>query len=82
MESRERERKNRASSLLKRLNAPHDITVSTNGREIYVGELATASKNALHKFELTVRKGEKSDLLVVDSRLFFPSLRSSHTNIQ
>jgi hypothetical protein len=38
------------------LIAPHDITVSANGREIYVGELASTSANALHKFELAKRK--------------------------
>ncbi len=38
--------------------APHDIAVSANGREIYVGELALTSANALHKFELAKRKGK------------------------
>ncbi|CAF0855130.1 unnamed protein product [Adineta ricciae] len=38
------------------LNAPHDITVSSNAREIYVGELALTPANALHKFELSKRK--------------------------
>ncbi|CAF1152901.1 unnamed protein product [Rotaria sordida] len=38
------------------LNAPHDIAVSTNGREVYVGELALSPMNALHKFELAKRK--------------------------
>ncbi|CAF1639099.1 unnamed protein product, partial [Adineta ricciae] len=38
------------------LKAPHDIAVSSNGREVYVGELATSPANALHKFELSKRK--------------------------
>lgn len=38
------------------LIAPHDLAVSSNGREIFVGELATKSANALHKFELAKRK--------------------------
>ncbi|CAF1507834.1 unnamed protein product [Rotaria sp. Silwood1] len=38
------------------LNSPHDITVSANAREIYVGELATSPSNALHKFELSTPK--------------------------
>lgn len=39
------------------LNAPHDIAVSSNGREIYVGELSTVPRgNTLHKFELAKRK--------------------------
>ncbi|CAF4387663.1 unnamed protein product [Rotaria socialis] len=35
------------------LISPHDITVSANAREIYVGELASSPANALHKFELS-----------------------------
>ncbi|CAF3800134.1 unnamed protein product [Rotaria sordida] len=38
------------------LNAPHDITVSINAREIYVGELASSPNNALRKFELSKQK--------------------------
>ncbi|CAF4863663.1 unnamed protein product, partial [Rotaria socialis] len=38
------------------LIAPHDIAVSTNGREVYVGELASSPINALHKFELATRR--------------------------
>ncbi|CAF1185230.1 unnamed protein product [Didymodactylos carnosus] len=37
------------------LVSPHDIAVSTNGREVYVGEL-TDGKNGLHKFELVKQK--------------------------
>ena len=40
------------------LIAPHDIAVSSNGREVYVGELASTSANALHKFEIAKRKGK------------------------
>lgn len=40
--------------------APHDLTVSSNGREIFVGELATKPVNALHKFELAKRKGKEN----------------------
>lgn len=31
--------------------------MSSNGREIYVGELASSPGNALHKFELSQDKG-------------------------
>lgn len=33
--------------------------MSSNGREIFVGELATKTSNALHKFELAKRKGRE-----------------------
>ncbi|UJR29117.1 hypothetical protein I4U23_010331 [Adineta vaga] len=38
------------------LNSPHDITVSSNAREIYVGELSLTPADALHKFEISKRK--------------------------
>lgn len=43
--------------------SPHDIAVSSNGREVYVGELASSPINALHKFELAKRKGKNGFLL-------------------
>jgi hypothetical protein len=36
--------------------------VSANGREVYVGELASSPAGALHKFELSKVKG-KEDLI-------------------
>jgi hypothetical protein len=38
------------------LNSPHDVAVSKNAREVYVGELASSSVNALHKFEISKQK--------------------------
>ncbi|CAF3020503.1 unnamed protein product [Rotaria sp. Silwood2] len=43
------------------LIAPHDITVSTNAREIYVGELASSPSNALHKFELSKQRDHSKE---------------------
>lgn len=48
--------------LLKKLDAPHDIAVSANAREVYVGELASSPANALHKFELSQQKGFRSKI--------------------
>ncbi|CAF1192501.1 unnamed protein product [Adineta steineri] len=44
------------------LNAPHDITVSANAREIYVGELASIPANALHKFQISKLKDLPSQI--------------------
>ncbi|CAF2813402.1 unnamed protein product [Rotaria sp. Silwood2] len=51
------------------LNAPHDITVSTNAREIYVGELASSPSNALHKFELSQKKDLPTQIF--SKRIYF-----------
>ncbi len=39
--------------------APHDIAVSKNAQEIYIGELASSPTNALRKFQLSKHKGNK-----------------------
>jgi hypothetical protein len=41
------------------LIAPHDIAVSKNAQEIYIGELASSPTNALRKFQLSKHKGNK-----------------------
>jgi hypothetical protein len=61
------------------LISPHDITVSKNGREVYVGELATSPAGALHKFELATRKGKIDLFSSWDFEFFsFLSFRSSY----
>ena len=45
--------------------APHDITVSKNACEIYVGELASSFDSALRKFELSIRKGKRKNIFFV-----------------
>jgi hypothetical protein len=75
------ERKKRIIDFFQHLTAPHDIAVSSNGREVYVGELALSSANALHKFEMAKRKGEIVFLYFVNLISFY-LYRSSDTNIQ
>ena len=69
----------------KHLIAPHDIAVSKNGREIYVGELASSPVHALHKFELATRKGKIMFLLLCKNITCFDDVqymfRSSDSNI-
>ena len=41
-----------------------------NAREIYVGELATQPGHALHKFELSIRKGKTRSRRVHEVLIF------------
>lgn len=52
------------------------MTVSTNGREVYVGQLSSEPGHALHKFELSKQKGfeEMFDLNIFILDLFFLEL--------
>lgn len=41
------------------MTAAHDITVSRDAQEIYVGELVSSSGNILHKLSLSKDEGKK-----------------------